>query len=104
VSRFFLSADARRDLEDFEADMDQLTTAAATRIALALQEMLNNIAENPYRGSPQSFLTRLIGEEARSRLVFPYRVYYSTGRGSPEIIAIIHGARDQAGILARRFQ
>jgi plasmid stabilization system protein ParE len=49
-------------------------------------------------------LTRLLGEEVRSRLVHPYRIYYRLGASTPEVIAILHGARDQRSILGERFQ
>jgi plasmid stabilization system protein ParE len=59
--------------------------------------------EQPYLGLHHSELTRLLGEEVRSRLIAPYRIYYRLGRSGPEIISILHGARNQRSILTSRF-
>ena len=66
--------------------------------------MLQSVGKQPYLGTSHSHLTRLLGEEVRSRLVHPYRIYYRLGASTPEVIAILHGARDQRSILGERFQ
>jgi plasmid stabilization system protein ParE len=46
----------------------------------------------------------MLGVEVRSRLTHPYRIYYRLGSATPEIIAVLHTARDTQTILAERFQ
>jgi plasmid stabilization system protein ParE len=104
LSRFRFSIDAERDLEDILEYLDQLPLEPGDRIAESLQAMFESIGSQPYLGAPHSHLTRLLGQEVRSRLVPPYRIYYRLGSRIPEIIAILHGARDQSSILGSRFQ
>jgi plasmid stabilization system protein ParE len=104
LSRFLLSPDAEDDLDDILSYLDELPREPADRIALSIQTMLHNIGKEPYLGAPHSALTRLIGEEVRSRLVYPYRVFYRLGKKVPEVFAIRHGARDIQSLLGRRFQ
>lgn len=104
MSRFFLSAEAARDLDEILEYLDRLPDAPAERIGQSLQSMLESIAMRPLLGAPHSHLTRLLGEEVRSRLVPPYRIFYRLGKSAPEVIAILHGARDQRSIMDSRFQ
>jgi len=104
LSRFFLSAHAERDLDEILAYLNQIPFQPAERIAQSLQVALERIATQPLLGMPHSQLTRLLGEEVRSRLAPPYRIFYRMGNKVPEVIAILHGARDRSSILGRRFQ
>ena len=104
MNRFYLSADANRDLDEILAYLDELPLEPGDRIAQSLQTALSTIAQHPFLGTAHSHLTHLLGEEIRSYLVYPYRIFYRAGRTVPEIIAILHGARDQSSILTRRFQ
>jgi plasmid stabilization system protein ParE len=97
LSHFHLSAEAELDLDDIFTYLNQLPLEPGDRIADALQGMLESIGAH-------SHLTRLLGQEVRSRLVPPYRIYYRLGTSVPEVIAILHGARNQTSILGRRFQ
>ncbi len=99
-----MSSDARRDLAQIKAWMDDLPAAPARRIANALRNAFDSIASNPFEVPADSALTRLFGQEVRSRLIKPYRVYYFTDGRHPEIIAILHGNRDKSAILAARVQ
>ena len=104
MSRFHLSAEAKLDLDDILAYLDELPLEPGNRIAESLQGMLEGIGAQPLLGAPHSHLTRLLGQEVRSRLVPPYRIYYRLSTNIPEIIAILHGARGQSSILGNRFQ
>jgi len=104
LSRFHLSPDAEVDLDEILAYLDELPQQAADRIGQSLQTMLHSIGRQPYLGVRSSYLTRLIGEEVHSRLVYPYRIYYRVGKNIPEVFAILHGAHDQRSILNSRFQ
>ena len=104
MSRFFLSPDAQNDLEDIRAYLNGVPREYAKPIAISIQAMLRDIGSQPYLGTSHSHLTRLLGQEVRSRLVPPYRIYYRLGTSVPEVIAILHGARNQTSILGRRFQ
>jgi hypothetical protein len=72
-------------------------------IASSLQEALDGIANYPYLGAIQSELTRRAGVEIRSRLIQSYRIIYIVG-DAPEIIGVLHTARDISGIMGRRLQ
>ena len=73
-------------------------------MAHALGIVLQNIAENPFLSQTNSELARLAGEEIRSRLLGRYRVVYRFRNSCPEIIAILHIARDISAIMAQRVQ
>ena len=98
-----LSPEAERDLDEINAYLSQAPVSAARRVIDSIQDTLHSIMEQPYLGLHHSELTRLLGEEVRSRLVAPYRIYYRVGGSGPEIISILHGARDQPNLLASRF-
>lgn len=98
-----LSPEAELDLDEINAYLSEIPIRFAQRVSDSIQETMHSIIANPYLGAPHSELTRLLGEEVRSRLVAPYRIYYRLGRDTPEIISILHGARNQRSVLASRF-
>ena len=104
MKRFLLSSNARRDLAQIKAWIDDLPVRPARHIANALNNAFDSIASNPFEVPADSALTRLFGQEVRSRLVKPYRVYSFTDGKHPEIIAILHGNRDKSALLAARVQ
>ena len=104
MSRFVLSHHAKVDLEHIRAYLRTLPKEPALRIGRALQKSFKSIADNPFLGATQSELTRLAGVEVRSRLVRSYRVFYTSSASIPEIIAILHTARDIAAVVAERLQ
>jgi plasmid stabilization system protein ParE len=71
VSRFHLSPDAEGDLDEIVAYVDQFPLQVGDRIRESLQTMLHIIGRQPYLGLQDSYLTRLIGEEVRSRARLP---------------------------------
>jgi plasmid stabilization system protein ParE len=76
----------------------------ARKIAVALQMTFRSIAENPYQGAGQSELTRISGAEIRSRLVQSFRIFYIVSGIAPEIVGVLHTARDISSIMAKRLQ
>jgi plasmid stabilization system protein ParE len=69
-----------------------------------LRAMLSEIAENPQRGAGHSEATRLLGQEVRTRVVTPYRIFYRDCNGTSEILAILHTAQDVNTIVRDRLQ
>jgi plasmid stabilization system protein ParE len=104
VKRFILSPDANHDLDEIESFLDAIPSKPAIRFGAALQAMLWRIAENPLQGAVQSELSRLCGDEVRSRFVAPWRIFHHPGGSVPEIIGILHTARDVAAIMTNRLQ
>ncbi len=104
MSRFILSEAADRDIDDILEHLDAIEKAPARRIGRNIQRVLTSIGRNPFLGSPQSEFTRLAGTEIRSRLVESYRIFYTVGAPTPEIVAILHTARDIHSIMACRLQ
>ena len=104
MSRFFLSPHAQGDLVEIKAYFESIPKEPADRTARALQATLRSIANNPYQGVGQSELTRIAGVEVRSRLVHSYRIFYSLGGSAPEIVGVLHTARNIASIMAKRLQ
>jgi plasmid stabilization system protein ParE len=102
VKQVPFSADGRHDLAEI-LDYFGQTDGPANRILDSLEETFQSILTHPYLGAAHSELTRLLGEEVRSRLVASYRIYYRLGRSGSEIISILHGARDQRNVLTSRF-
>ena len=104
MNRFFLSREAMRDLDEIRAYLKEIPAKPAREIGQAIQAMLNTIARDPYMGTRHSRLALLFGTEIRSRLTAPYRIFYRLGGSAPEIMAILHTARDIPAIMARRIQ
>ena len=104
MSRYFLSFHAKNDLDEIRIYLRAIPPQPAKRIGVRLQQAFNEIAASPQHGIAQSALTLLAGVEVRSRLCSPYRIFYISGRTVPEILGVIHTARDIATIMAGRFQ
>ncbi len=104
MKRFLLSHDADYDLDEILTYLDALPDKPAVLIASAIQKTLNSIADQPYRGGLQSELTRIAGVEVRARVVNSYRIFYHIRGETPEIVGVLHAARDSDAIMARRFQ
>jgi plasmid stabilization system protein ParE len=104
VSRFFLSADADRDLDLILEDLQQFPASVGDRLLASLEAAFFSIGRQPYLGTRHSEYSRLLGEEVRSRLVYPYRVFYRMGGSAPEIIAVIDPTRDLGSIMTGRLQ
>ena len=104
MKRFLLSPYASRDLDEVISYLESFPVEPANRIGSSMRRMLENIGEYPLRGPAQSELTRIMGFEVRSRLVASYRVLYRAGPAVPEIIGILHAARDVPTIMAERVQ
>ncbi len=104
VSRFLLSRHAERDLDEILSYLDSIPEKPACVTASAIQKALKSIASHPYRGVIQSELTRLAGIEVRSRLVNSYRIVYTVGANSSEILGVLHTARNIGDIMAERLQ
>ncbi len=99
-----LSPDARRDLAEIRLYLTQLPVQPAKKIIREIKATLRGIAENPYIGQTHSDLTRIAGQEVRSRLCGTYRIYYRLGQPAPEVFAIRHTARNSRGMMASRLQ
>ena len=104
MKRFLISPDADRDLDEILEYLDALPERPALFVASALQKAFDGIAAYPYRGAAQSELTRIAEQEVRSRFVNDYRIFYFVGGRAPEIVGVLHAARDSAGIMAGRLQ
>ena len=104
MSRFFLSDDAKRDLAKLDLYLDGLPGAPARAIAAEVFHLLHSIGSAPYLGVGHSDLTRAFGEEIRSGVAAPYRIYYRLGRTYPEVLAVLHGSRDQRTEMLRLVQ
>jgi plasmid stabilization system protein ParE len=104
MSRFFISPDAERDLDEIEAYLDTIPPRPATRAGESILRTIHAIADSPHFGAPHSRLTRLLGTEVRSRLSDPYRIFYRLDRSAPESFAILHTARDIPAVPIDRFQ
>ncbi len=104
LSRFLISDDADRDLDEILEYLNPIPERPALTVLSAIEKAFFGIADYPYRGAAQSELTRIAGQEIRSRLVRDYRIFYTVGGRVPEILGVLHAARDGVGIMARRLQ
>jgi len=68
MTLYQLSPDARRDMAEIRLYLTQLPVQPAKKIVREIKAMLRRIAENPYIGQTHSDLTRIAGQEVRSRL------------------------------------
>lgn len=101
--RYILSNAASKDMDDIRSYLLELPRTPGGRIAAEIKLALRAIAANPYQGRGHSDLTRIYGQEIRSWPVNDYRVYYQLGRSYPEIIAVLHAARDHDVLLRQRI-
>jgi plasmid stabilization system protein ParE len=101
MSRFLFSPAAQADLEELAIQLDSFSPLAAIKLGRQIFAMLTSISDQPYLGLEHSNFSRLFGCEVRSRRVQRYRIFYFVTH-PPEIIAILHGARDRNSILSSR--
>ena len=104
VSRSFVTPAASRDLTEIRIYLERLPARPRGRIAEELKRAIQTIVENSYMSLADSELTRILGQEVRSWPVSSYRIYFRMGRAAPEILGILHAARDHASILRQRIQ
>ncbi len=104
MSRYFLSRPAANDLAQIRNYLDPIPERYTRLIRQGLRHIIEDIGLNPQRGAIHSEATRLLGEEVRSRIFPPYRLFYRDSHAIPEIVAILHTARDVSSILMERLQ
>lgn len=96
MSRFRLSAPARRDLADITAYVAQDSGAAAKRLLANFKDAFRGIAKMPGKGHCRKDLTDL---PVRFWPVGSYLEVYDPSRRPVEILRVLHGARDVGTIL-----
>jgi plasmid stabilization system protein ParE len=104
VMRFYFSPEASADLDEIQHYLDEIPRQHVVPIRRGLQNLIREIASHPDRGASHSQATLIFGFEVRTRVVIPYRIFYRDNRGIPEIIAVLHTARDIRSILSKRVQ
>jgi plasmid stabilization system protein ParE len=92
VNRYHLTRYASGDLDEICLYLEHL------------RKLIHEIASHPDRGTNHSGATRILGQETRTRITGPYKMFYRDNRGTPEILAILHMARDVEAILTMRVQ
>ncbi|ADW70273.1 type II toxin-antitoxin system RelE/ParE family toxin [Granulicella tundricola] len=101
MKALLFSRRAEADFHEISEYLGFLPARPSLRIAEEIQRAFNLIVQFPYLGQAHSRFTTLHGQEVRSLLVASYRIYYFS-TSPPEIIAILHGARDQTAIMSQR--
>jgi plasmid stabilization system protein ParE len=104
VTRYYLTRDTFADLDEIRRYLDPFPERYTLPIRRGLRSLLKEIAAHPDRGANHSEATRLLDQEVRTRALPPYRIFYRDQQGTPEVIAILHMARDVKSILAERLQ
>lgn len=104
MNAYYLTRDAFADLDEIRRYLDPIPERYTLPIRRGLRSLLQEIAAYPDRGASHRQATRLLGQEAKTRAPPPYRIFYRNHSGTPEVIAILHMARDITAILAERIQ
>jgi plasmid stabilization system protein ParE len=99
-----LSLQAKLDLQEIRIHWSRTSAAQRSQTSRELRRAIQSIGAYPLIGARQSELTRIYGEEVRSRLCGNYRIFYFVSRPIPEIFAILHVSRDLRETLANRAQ
>jgi antitoxin ParD1/3/4/toxin ParE1/3/4 len=96
VTRFVLTADAARDIEEIWDHIAADNVPAARRLRLRFKAAFLQLARNPRVGHPRSDLTD------KPVLFWPvgsYLVVYTPNVRPLQIVRLLHGARDIAAVL-----
>jgi plasmid stabilization system protein ParE len=104
VNRLHLSRSASEDLDEIRRYLDTIPRRYAQPIAKAIRALLEEVAAHPDRGSSYSAATLVLHQEIKSRALPPYRIFYRVQDQIPEVVAVVHMARDVESILAKRLQ
>ena len=99
-----LTADATRDLEeiyDYIAEYD--APAKADYVLRRIEQVVDNLATFPERGSYPKELLRLGIREYRQSFFKPYRVIYRVQGKAVYVYLVADGRRDMQTLLARRM-
>lgn len=100
----WLTADATRDLEeiyDYIAEYD--APAKADYVLRRIEQVVDNLATFPERGSYPKELLRLGIREYRQSFFKPYRVIYRVQGKAVYVYLVADGRRDMQTLLARRM-
>lgn len=96
MARVVLSRAAALDLSEIAAYIAAHNPSAAARLMARLRETSRSLARAPGVGRPRDDLVRGL----RSFAVRPYIIFYRQLAGGIEVVRVLHGHRDIAGILA----
>ena len=99
-----LTADAARDLEEiynYIAEND--ASAKADYVLKRIEQVIDNLATFPERGSFPKELLRLGIREYRQNFFKPYRIIYRVRNKIVYVYMIADGRRDMQALLARRM-
>jgi toxin ParE1/3/4 len=96
MADFFVSPEARADLDQIHAYIFEANPEEADRVLEAALATFVTLAMTPGMGRPRTFTnSALIG--LRSFRVHGFRnylIFYRSGRGGVEIVRVLHAARD----------
>lgn len=104
MTAYRLTPAALEDLHDIRSYLDPVPERYAEPIRRGLRLIFREIAAFPDRGATHSQATRTMGQEVRTRVLPPYRIFYREIGDSVQILAILHTARDIDRILSDRLQ
>ena len=98
MSRFRLSPEAARDIEEILDYIARASAQAARRVRHALLDACRRLAEHPGLGHYREDLT---DKPVRFFPVYSFLLIYDPASDPLEIVRVLHGAQDIATILER---
>ena len=98
MSRFRLSPEAARDIEDILEYIAQDSVPAARRVRQALLAACRRLAEHPGMGHRREDLT---DKPVRFFPVYSFLIIYDPATTPLEIVRVLRGAQDIPAILER---
>ena len=100
----WLTADATRDLEEiYDYIAEYNAPAKADYVLRRIEQVVDNLATFPERGSYPKELLRLGIREYRQSFFKPYRVIYRVQGKAVYVYLVADGRRDMQTLLARRM-
>ena len=99
-----LTADATRDCEEiYDYIFENDAPAKVKHVLTHIEQVVDNLATLPERGSFPKELLRLGIREYRQNLFKPYRIIYRVQGTIVYVYVIADGRRDMQTLLARRM-
>jgi len=101
MSRYRLSQQADRDLEEIADYLGERNPAAAVRVLEALHQTFTLLAKSPLLGTLREDLRRDLRVFRSRKPADSYLVFYYPISEGVEIAMLLHGSRDYLGMFAR---
>ena len=103
MKRFTLHRGAADDLDEIIQYFDSLPAVPALKLGRQIQSALGFVASQPNASFKHREYSQLCGGDVHIYIAGKYKIIYRSDLPVPDVLAILHGARDIDTIMHQRL-